>query len=112
MIADAIEVVDTFPEFEKIWPKLHDAEISLRPEIWLKDYMSHYPELLQKQLNSYKEDGDDWRQVAMEHVFPYLEQRYPGMAEAHSNILQGLEMSISKCRKRGINPAKAHKLIG
>jgi hypothetical protein len=97
---DDVLIVDTFPEFSKIWPKIRQVETHIRPEIWSREYMSKYPELLLKQINSYDEEGHNWRQIALKHVFPELEQRLPSMVEARSNILTEIEPSISECRSK------------
>lgn len=39
------------------------------------------------QVESYGHEGDDWRQVAREHVFPKLEARMPAMNAAHEHLL-------------------------
>ena len=62
--------------------------------------MSYYPELLEKQLDSYAEDGEDWRNVALSRVFPELEEQHPRMLEAPSNIQEELLTSILKSRLR------------
>ncbi|MGC9396212.1 MAG: hypothetical protein ACP5J4_15320 [Anaerolineae bacterium] len=50
--------------------------------------MAHWPELLEKQIHSYAEDGDDWRAVARERVAPFWAERLPSMRRAHENLLR------------------------
>ena len=94
-----IEVVDTYPKFLEVWPELQTAELSETPDIWLS-YMRQYPELLQKQLDTYAERGYDWRQVAVEHVFPYLKERFCRMDAAHAAIPDVLEETINRSHAR------------
>jgi hypothetical protein len=68
-----LTIIDTFPAFEI--------------ERWKDVYMAKWPQLLSKQIECYADDGDDWRMMAAEHVFPFLEIRLPDMALAHVNLL-------------------------
>ena len=95
-----IEVVDTYPQFLEIWPEFQAVENSQKPDLWLADYISQYPELLQKQLDTYVERGFDWRSVALEHVFPYLNDRFTRMETAHAAIAAVLEDTIDRSRSR------------
>jgi hypothetical protein len=60
--------------------------------------MSHWPELGEKQLQSYAEDGFDWRDVAKEHVFPFLVGRLPAMAVARRCLLASFEPLYARAR--------------
>ncbi len=82
------EIVDTFPDFLSFWNKAQEKPIEERIEGWASVYMSHWPELLQKQVQNYTEEKLDWRDIARERVFPYLGERLPAMREAHNNLLQ------------------------
>jgi hypothetical protein len=95
-----IEVVDTYPGFLEIWPKLQISDPVGWPELWTTSYMCKYPELQQKQLDTYAERGYDWRKVAEEHVFPYLKERFPRMDAAHAAIPGVLAETIERARAR------------
>jgi len=98
MNTNAIELLDTFPDFISIWDQLQTAELCAVPDIWMNSYMKQYPELLQKQINAYESEGNSWRKVALEHVFPFIAERFPKMKEAHDNIHSVLEPVLSQCR--------------
>ena len=49
--------------------------------------MAPWPELLAKQLESYRADRFEWRQVAMHMVFPYLPERLPQFRRQQSEPL-------------------------
>ena len=101
---DSIEIIDTYTQFLKVWPELHVVDLSKKPDIWLTGYMNHYPELLQKQLDSYAEDGFDWRSTALDRVFPYLNDRLARMDSAHSALPHVLEDTIGRSRSRFLFP--------
>ena len=50
--------------------------------------MSSYPELFEKQVNNYSDQNYDWNKVAVEKVFPFLDDRLPVMQEARENLLK------------------------
>ncbi|MBN2393831.1 MAG: hypothetical protein JXR84_24070 [Anaerolineae bacterium] len=81
-------IVDTFPAFLAFWEKAQHLPMDAQIEGWASDYMAQWPELLEKQINSYAEDGDDWRDVAREHVVPFWAERLPSMQRAHENLLR------------------------
>ncbi len=57
-------------------------------ETWASEYMSQWPELLNKQIEDYAAQELDWRLIAEEKVFPHLGARLSTMQEAHGNILR------------------------
>jgi hypothetical protein len=85
---ETCEILDTFPAFVSFWKKSRRLSIEDQIRGWEKEYMASWPELLTKQLNNYAEDKIDWRQIAREKVFPYLNERLPAIYEAHGNILK------------------------
>jgi len=80
-------VVDAFPAFLEFWPTIRHKTIDEQIDGWTTSYMARWPELLAKQQACYAEDGEDWRQVAREMVFPYLAERLAGMEEAHGHLV-------------------------
>ena len=84
-------VVDAFPAFLDLWPTIRHKTIDQQIDAWAISYMAGWPELLAKQQACYAEDGEDWRQVAREFVFPHLAERLAGMAEAHGNLATLIE---------------------
>jgi len=49
--------------------------------------MSRWPELLAKQQEDYTGQNFDWRQIAREKVFPFLDERLPAMKRAHPYLV-------------------------
>jgi hypothetical protein len=80
-------VIDTFPAFLAFWEKTQRLSLDAQIEGWASVYMAQWPELLEKQIQSYVEDGDDWRRIAGERVIPFWEERLPFMKRAHENLL-------------------------
>lgn len=84
-------IVDTFSSFEEYWREVRGRPVDAQIDSWLSGYMSHWPELRDKQLGDRESDGLDWRALAREHVFPFLAERYPAVAEARGSLLKCLE---------------------
>jgi hypothetical protein len=93
------EVVDTFPAYMAYWEKVQDKPIDAQIETWAADYMSQWPELLEKQLDDYAAENEDWRQVARERVFPFLGDRLPAMKAARENLRKVCASTYSAARK-------------
>mgnify|MGYP001044976798 CR=1 FL=1 len=87
MMSDS-NVIDTFPAFLSFWEKAQHLPLDAQIEGWASDYMAQWPELLEKQIQSYAEDGDDWRDVARERVALFWTERLPTMRRAHEHLLQ------------------------
>jgi hypothetical protein len=84
-------LIDAFPAFLELWPSIQDKSIDEQLRAWETTYMARWPELLAMQQACYAEDGEDWRQIAREIVFPHLAERVPGMEEAHRHLLAVIE---------------------
>lgn len=80
-------IVDTFPVFLEFWKKNQNALLAVQIEAWATEYMSQWPELLEKQLADYSSQQEDWKKVAGEKIFPYIGTRLPAMEAARENIL-------------------------
>jgi hypothetical protein len=94
-----VEIIDTFPAFLAYWKNVQDKPMDIQIETWAADYMSQWPELLKRQLDDYANENEDWRQIARERVFPFLDDRLPAMKEAHENLLQACAPTYSAARK-------------
>jgi hypothetical protein len=92
-------LIDTFPEFLAFWQKARHKPIDVQIRSWASDYMSQWPELLKKQQEDYTSQGEDWRRIAWEKVFPFLGQRLPAMQTAHDNLLRICAPIYSKARE-------------
>lgn len=94
------ELVDTFPEFQRFWKKWRTSSTEEQIEAWAGEYMAHWPELLEKQVVCYSEEGENWRIIATEHVFPFLDGRLSDMELAHKNLLECGSTVYDEARKR------------
>lgn len=83
-----IEIVDAFPHFLSFWLDARRLPLEALVESWAREQMAAWPELLAKQLNDYGSQGEDWQAVALERVFPFLNERLPAMQTAHRNLLE------------------------
>jgi len=83
----ACTIVDTFSVFQSVWKDIQHSLVDEQINGWLERYMSHYPELLQKQLDDYASLNEDWRVTASERIFPALPDRLSAMQTAHDNLL-------------------------
>ena len=83
-----LEIVDTFPAFLDYWGSCQEWVIDVQIERWAQDYLSPWPDLLDMQVEDYREQDIDWRDIAREKIFPYLAERLPAMQAAHANLLQ------------------------
>lgn len=82
------EIVDTFPAFVAYWSNAQNKPMDEQIELWAKDYMSSWPELLEKQMDDYAEQNLDWKEIARERIFPFLQERLPAMRKARKNLLK------------------------
>jgi hypothetical protein len=80
--------IDTFPAFLAFWEKAQHLSLDAQVEGWASVYLAQWPELLEKQIQDYSEQGYDWRQVAKERVIPFWTERLPSMRRAHENLLR------------------------
>ncbi len=90
------EIVDTFAEFLGFWDEAQKKPMAEQIEGWAAEYMSHWAELLEKQIEAYCSQGVDWRRIAAEKVFPFLTERLPAMKIARDNLRQACGPVYSK----------------
>lgn len=93
------DLIDTFPAYLSYWNKYRLESIEEQIEGWRTTYMVKWPELLQKQIEDYKSEGFDWHDIALERVFPNLEQRLPAMQVAYNNLQNILPPTLSKASR-------------
>ncbi len=94
-----LEVLDTFPAFERYWRTARSRPLEVQIARWENDYMAEWPELLDKLTGNYSEEGLDWKRIASTRVFPYLSERLPRMRLLHRRLLKSLPDSWSKTRQ-------------
>jgi len=81
-----LQIIDIFPPFLDFWQETRHKPLAVQLDEWAAIYMAPWSELLNKQLDDYAELEVDWRIIAAEHVFPYLDQRLPAMKSIHSQL--------------------------
>lgn len=65
-------IIDTYPSFIEFWDRVRD--------LW--------PELLEKQITEYKNDGLDWKVIAKERIFPLIPGYLDKFKQARDNLLE------------------------
>ncbi|MFZ0890837.1 MAG: hypothetical protein WB778_05935 [Thermoplasmata archaeon] len=83
-----IEILDTFPRFQRLWPSIRKLSTKQQIDAWADAYLKPWPDLLAKQLDNYSEEGVDWRSVARRRIFPAFESRMPAMQRIHRVLLR------------------------
>jgi hypothetical protein len=96
----ALTVMDTFPRFLSFWDEIRGISLDAQIDAWEEWCGSKWPELLQKQQESYAGEGFDWREFARERVFPHLGERLPAMSIAHDNVLRCSEPVYNLAQER------------
>jgi len=89
------ELLDTWPEFLRYWNQACSKSVEEQTTLWRTLYMEKYPELLSKQLQTYEEDGLDWKEIAKK-IFPSFSSRLPQMQKARNNIIRIYKSIYSK----------------
>jgi hypothetical protein len=97
-VVSVTEILDTFPEFLAYWQDCRELPIDAQIEGWLAEYMAPWPQLSKMQIDEYESEGDDWREIAKEHVFSTLDQRLQDMEIAHDNLLKICPSLVEKAR--------------
>ncbi len=96
-------IIDTYPGFLETLSSLPGHTIEEQIDIWARLYLGKWPELLAKQQNDYTEQGVDWRSIAGERVFQFLDSRLPDMQLAHDSLVE-LVLLIWERTVRSVSP--------
>lgn len=100
-----IRTINTYSEFLEFWKKTQNLPVTVQIEKWASEYMSAWPELLEKQISDYSSQQIAWQQIAKERVFPFLNFRLATMEEAHQNILATFDTICNQALKKlGFDP--------
>lgn len=94
-----LQIIDTFPDFLTYWHQAQHQPMPAQIEAWAEQYMHKWPELRQKQIDCYVEEGDNWRDVAREYIFPHLTDYFPAMHTAHDHLLGVIEPVNGRCQQ-------------
>ncbi len=91
-----MHVIDTFPAFTAYRDEFTSRPLDDQIEAWSTQYMASWPDLLAAQIEDYASQKLDWRQIAREKVFPFLDERLPAMRRACQNLL---DLGVPVCAK-------------
>ncbi|MCD4848488.1 MAG: hypothetical protein K8R76_09865 [Candidatus Aegiribacteria sp.] len=84
-------ILDTYSEFLSYWEKYKNLPVKEQIEGWAFEYMGMWPDLLKLQQKDYSDISEDWREIALDRVFPFLHSRLNSMQEAHGNLIGLIE---------------------
>jgi hypothetical protein len=93
-----MEIVDTFPAFERFWASVERLPIPLQVERWRSDYMAAWPELLRKQQDEYRHRGVSWQKIARKRIFPKIPERLARLRRLHANLRRELPGAWKRTR--------------
>lgn len=93
-------ILDTFPAFLQYWQTQRQSPLAEQIESWQSDYLLPWPELAEKQKADYAGQDVDWRLIARERIFPFLDERLSAMHEARTNLLSVLESTCSRAQAK------------
>jgi hypothetical protein len=94
------ERIDTFPAFLDWWEEAQGLDVQVQIDTWRSRYMAPWPELLQMQIEDYANEGIDWRQIAVDRVFPFIQHRLALMRQAHASLCRFLNSTHSRAVRR------------
>ncbi len=81
-------IVDTYSSFLRVIRAEKPISIEQWLACWEDHYMIHWPSLGEMVVKDYAEQGEDWRQVARERVFPGMNDKLPAIESAYQNLTQ------------------------
>jgi hypothetical protein len=93
------KILDTYPDFTDYWTYVHSKSVDEQIRLWQTSYMKKYPELLDKQVQSYKTENIDWWKIAKK-IFPTLPMRLQFMQKARNNILAFYKSICAKASQK------------
>jgi len=103
MRKERFEILDTYQDFSDFWTHAHSKTVDEQIRLWQTSYMKKYPELLDKQVQSYKSENTDWLEIAKK-IFPTLSTRLRLMKKARNNILASYEsICVKALQKLGVD---------
>jgi len=99
MKKEQFKIVDTYQDFSAYWTHARSKSSDEQIRLWQTSYMKRYPELLDKQVQSYKTENIEWREIAKK-IFPTLPMRLRFMQKARNNILAFYKSICAKALRR------------
>jgi hypothetical protein len=94
-----LEILDTFPAFERYWRRVRSEPIRVQIDRWQHEYLAPWPELLEKLQRNYTDQGVDWRRIARTRIFPQLPNLLPRIRRLHRRLREGLPTAWSRSKK-------------
>jgi hypothetical protein len=91
-------IVDTYPSFLRAIQIEKPVSLEDWLSCWAERYMPHWPGLHQMVLKDYADQGDDWRQIAREHVFPGMNDKLPAIDRTYRNLRRSIKPIEQKVR--------------
>ncbi|MGD2077979.1 MAG: hypothetical protein PVH18_06325, partial [Chloroflexota bacterium] len=92
-------IVDTYPSFLRALQLENPLSVDQWLALWAEDYMQHWPTLRDMVVNDYREQGEDWRQIAREMVFPGMNDKLPDIDNAYRELRQIIRSVEDKARQ-------------
>jgi len=87
MKREQCKILDTYQDFLTYWRRARFKNVNEQINLWQTFHMKKYPELLNKQVQSYKEENMNWQEIAKK-IFPLLPGRFRLMRRARDNLLK------------------------
>lgn len=91
-------IVDTYPSFLRAVQAEKPVSLDDWLSCWAEQYMPHWPDLHTMVLQDYADQGDDWRQIARENVFPGMNDKLPAIDRAYQNLRRIIKPIEGKAR--------------
>jgi len=93
------QIIDAFPAFLSFWASIRGEPIDVQISAWATEYMSQWPDLLNMQRDDYASQDVDWREIARDKVFPFLDERLPVMRVAHQHLLASCASTYARAEQ-------------
>lgn len=88
-------ILDTFPAFLAYWQEHRGLPLNQKIQRWADQYLAPWSELLALQIEDYRTQNLNWRQIAEDRIFPHINERLPAMNLARENLLAVSEVLYS-----------------
>ncbi len=92
-------LLDTYQDFSDYWVSARSKPVEEQVHMWQTTYMNKFPELLDKQVASYKTDNIDWHVIAGK-ILPEFHTRLSLIQKARTNILTCYELICAQALEK------------
>ncbi len=90
------ELLDTLPAFLATRGTSRHLNVEQQIDRWAAEYLRPWPELREVQIEDYRLQGLDWREIARTRIFPDLEQWHADMVLARDHLLNVLPEVVER----------------